>query len=440
MRSNARIALLAPLIGAILALLAISAPAAQAATEFGPEILVAGNCTEKYETCGSDPLSGPYAFPKEPTEAEARKEGYNQAAGHPAWGITAFKVNTEGTLPNEVPAGLLTTGPVKHVRTDVGPGVSTNPEAVPKCTMAQYGEKEAIPSTGFYAESKCETATEIGVNTVTVALFNRKHEFQTDLPLTGKVYNLEQPQGVASDFGVALKIPTLVSGAALKEGFEEAEEKGAKPGEDGFPSLVEQGIAESGEYFAHTQILGNVEWAGNYHDYYEINVSTALPLISSRLVLKGEIGSTGDGGYITLPSNCAGVGPATTNTVTIESEAGQVAKKEYTTPIGTEGCNGVAPFALVPFAPTFGLTPGAGETQSDLPDGITAELTVPHNPLPTELDSSQLRTASVTLPEGMTLNPSAASGLEVLRSQLRSALKRGMPSRVRENLSSAKSR
>jgi len=412
MRSNVRFrfALLAPLVGALLALVAVSAPAAQAAS-FGAETLVAGNCTEAFKTCGSDPLTGPYAFPKEPTVAEARTEGYNQAAGHPAWGITSFKVNTEGTLPNEVPAGLATTGPVKRVRTDVGPGVSTNPEAVPLCTMAQYGEKEAIPSTGFYAESKCETATEIGVNTVTVALFNRKHEFQTDLPLTGKVYNLEQPQGVASDFGVALKIPTSVSGAALKEGFEEAEAKGAKPGENGFPTHVEQGIAESGEYFAHTQILGNVEWAGNYHDYYEINVSTALPLISSRLILKGNIGSTGNGGYITLPSNCAPVGPATTNTVTIESEAGQVAKKEYTTPIGTEGCKGELGLGAPPFAPTFGLTPGAKETQSDQPDGITAELTVPHNPSPAGLDSSQLRTATVTLPEGMTLNPSAASGL-----------------------------
>jgi hypothetical protein len=62
-----------------------------------------------------------------------------------------------------------------------------------------------------------------------------------------------------------------------------------------------------------------VEWAGNYHDYYEIDVSTALPLISSRLVLKGNIGSTEKGGYITLPSNCAGAGPATTNTVTLPS-------------------------------------------------------------------------------------------------------------------------
>jgi hypothetical protein len=394
------------------AMFAVAVSAAQASTEFGPAILVAGNCTEKYETCGSDLASGPYAFPKEPTEAEARKEGYNQAGGHPFWGVTAFRVNIEGEPPNAVPAGLLTTGPVKRVRTDVGPGVSTNPEAVPKCTMAQYGENEAIPSTNFYAESKCETATEIGVNRVTVALFNGKHEFQTDLPLTGKVYNLIQPQGVASDFGVALEIPKPVSGAALKEGFAanplpESEFPGATKAEKEAEKEATEKALEEGQYFAHTQILGNVEWAGDYHDYYEINVSTALPLISSRLILKGNIGSTGNGGYITLPSNCAPVGPATTNTVTIESAAGKVAKKEYTTPIGTEGCKGESGLLIPPFEPTFKLTPE--KTQSDVPDGITTELTVPHNPSLEGIDSSQLNTATIVLPEGMTLNPSAAA-------------------------------
>ncbi len=396
MRSRVRVLLAAPLIGAILALVAVSAPAAQAATEFGAETLVAGNCTETYEACGSDPLSGPYAFPKEPSVKEAREEGYTQAAGHPSWGITAFKVNTEGELPNEVPAGLLTTGPVKHVRTDVGPGVSTNPEAVPKCTMAQYGEKEEIPGTGFFAEPKCETATEIGLNRVTVYAGPAG-----DVPLTGKVYNLEQPQGVASDFGVALELPIPLTKGALEKAFAEHPLPGTEPEK----KLTEEAL-EKKQYFAHTQILGNVEWAGNYHDYYEINVSTALPLISSRLILKGTIGSTGKGGYITLPSNCAGVGPATTNTVTIESVTGKVAKKEYTTPIGTEGCNGELPFSKVPFEPAFKLSPET--TQQDQPDGITTELTVPHDPSPTGIDTSQLNTATVTLPEGMTLNPSAA--------------------------------
>ncbi len=82
----------------------------------------------------------------------------------------------------------------------------------------------------------------------------------------------------------------------------------------------------------------------------------------------------------------------------------------YTAPIGTEGCNGLPPFALVPFAPTFSVTPET--TQSDKPTAVTASLSLPHDPSPTGIDSSQLKNATVTLPEGMTLNPSAATGLK----------------------------
>jgi hypothetical protein len=368
MRSNARIALLAPLIGAILALLAVSAPAAQAAVPFGVEKFSAANCTAAYEGCaGEETTIGllEYWTPKETTVAEEKIQGYTQAAGHPAWGITDFKANTEGTLPNEVPAGIAEGKVVTHVRTDVGPGVSTNPEAVPKCTMKEFDasakEEEAVPGSGFYPKPVCKEtgsgSTVIGVNRVTVyAGPNGVTAGVSDLPLEGTAYNVEQPQGVASVFGVALKLPIPLTGGKLKEGFEAAEKAGAKQGVGGFPTLVQQEGAEAQQYYAHTLINGDVEWAGNYHDYYEINVSSALPLISSRLVLKGNIGSTEKGGYITLPSNCAGSGSATTNTVTLEAAGGKTGARQYVTPVGTEGCKGEAGLMIPPFAPAFALS------------------------------------------------------------------------------------
>jgi hypothetical protein len=393
MRSKFRFSLLALLIGVIVAVVAPAA--AQAAPEFGAETLVAANCTAGFEACGSEVI-GPYSFPKEPTLPEAEEQGYTQAGGHPPFGITDFEVKTSGTFPNKVPLGI-----VKHVRTDVGVGVSTNPEAMAKCTMKEFDasakEEEAIPGTGFYPAPQCvetgATNTVIGLNKVVVyAGPNGVKPGVSDLPLEGTVYNLEQPQGFASDFGVALKLPKELTEHVLGEVF-----KGSQP------------AIEEAQYYSHTQILGNVEWAENYHDYYEINVSTTLPLIASRLALKGNIGDTGNGGYITNPSSCVGPGAATTNTVTLESTEGKIGSKQYVTPIGTEGCDGATPFEIVPFAPAFALTP---ETrQSDQPDGVTTELVVPHNPSPTAIDSSQLKTASITLPEGLTLNPSAAAGL-----------------------------
>jgi hypothetical protein len=406
--------------------LAGAAPAAQAS--FGVEKFVAANCSAGvgHEECGSEtitiePFKLKYSVPKEPSLAEARAQGYTQAAGHPAYGITDFEVATvEGTkLPNVVPVGVAEGKVVTHVRTDVGPGVSTNPEAVAQCSMSEFSSKnpfngspgEVVPGSDLYFKPECMPETEIGVNKVTVYVGPEGvAPGVSDLPLEGIVYNLVQPDGLASDFGVALELRKPLTGAALKTGFEEAEAKGAKPGVGGFPSLGEQAFLEAQQYYSHTLIEGSVEWAGDYHDYYEINISPKLPLISSRLILRGNIGTTGLGGFITNPSNCAGPGPATTNTVTVRSTLGEESALKYTTPIGTEGCNGAAPFSAVPFAPEFLLKPET--TKSDQPDGIVTELKLPHDPSPEGIDSSQLRTASVTLPEGLTLNPSAARGLE----------------------------
>ena len=407
MRSHVRVSLLALIVSACVV---VVAPVAQAAEPFGIKEVFAANCN--VSTCGEYPEFGGTPL--------KNSELFTQAAGHPLAGITAFKVNTEGTFPNEVPAGIATGGIVTHVRTDVGVGVATSPEAVGKCSMEQFGDKEAIPRTGFYAAPTCAAETEIGINKVVVAVFNKKHEFQGDAPIEGKVYNLVQPTGRASDFGVALKLPIPLTGAALKEGFEEAEAEGAKPGVGGFPSLPEQAFLEAQQYYAHTLIEGGVEWGsesagtkqGDYHDYYEIEVSPQLPLISSRLTLFGSIGTTGQGGFITNPSSCTGTGPKTTTTIHVTSAAGEGAKGAYGGPLGTEGCKGESPFSAVPFEPKFSLASGPEESQSDLPDGITTNLSLPHDPSPKGIDTSQLENAVVTLPEGMTLNPSAARGLE----------------------------
>lgn len=360
--------------------MALAVPMAQAAKPFGVEKFVAANCKPAQPAqpeCGEEQLFGVYSVPKEPSVTEAREAGYTQAAGHPTTGITAFQVNLEEgpPIPEAAPAGIATVGPVTHVRTDVAPGVSTNPEAVEKCTMEEFEGEEKAP--GIFTPPTCSPETEIGVNKVIVYL--GPTATPKDAPLVGKVYNVVQPAGLSSLFAVALELPEALTGQA---------------------GLV-----------AHTLIEGHVEWGSDYHDYYEIKVSPTIPLIASRLSLFGDKGNTGQGGFITNPSNCAGPGPFTTNTVTLESQAGQKATpRQYTTPIGTEGCKGENGLVVPPFAPTFELHPET--TQSDAPDGITTEASLPHDPSPTGIDNSQLKTATFTLPEGMTLNPSAAAELK----------------------------
>jgi hypothetical protein len=401
MRSYVRISLLALMVGA---LLVVSAPAAMAVEFPAIEKFVATNCV--VETCGQENVLGPFFEPKAKiTVPEAEAEGFTQAGGRVPFGVTDFQIATfeegnpaitPGAYPKKVPTSIVT-----HLRTDVAPGLATNPFAVEQCTAEDFGDKEAIPGSGFYTAPKCGAESEIGNNKVTVYAGS----VAKDVPLEGAVYNLVPEEGLASEFGVALKIPIPLSGGALKGGFEKAEAEGAVPGVGGFPSLAEQKFAEEQQYFAHTLIKGNVEWGqqtngtnqGDYHDYFEIDVSPELPLIRSRLVFFGTSG----GDFITNATSCPG---HNTTTLKETDEEKAVVKKEFTTPIGLNGCG------LVPFDPTFSLSPGAGESGFDQPDGISTTVGVPHNPL-SAIDSSQLKTASVKLPPGMTLNPSAAAGL-----------------------------
>jgi hypothetical protein len=350
------------------AVVAFSAPVAQGA--FGVESFFAANC--KVSTCNKA------ATPAE-EKAKAEAEGYSQAAGHPPFGITDFKLTRKQIQTTPFPA-FAPEGNLKNLRIDVAPGVSTNPEAVAKCSVKEFTSTEVEPANHFFLAPKCPESgsenTVIGENIVkTVITIPPGHPFEgsfADVEVTGKVYNLEQTEGLSSYFGVALNLEPVL----------------------GIP------------VYSHVFIEGHVEWASDYHDLFEIkNITPGL--LESRLIFKGNIGT---GGFLTNPSNCGGPGPLTTTGWHGESYEGAAASSSYTTPIGTEGCDGLPPFALAPFAPAFSLSPQT--SQSDEPDGITTELTLPHDPNPEGIDSSQLHTATVTLPEGLTLNPSAAQGLE----------------------------
>jgi hypothetical protein len=368
MRSCVRFSFLALLIGVIVA---VAAPAAQAA--FGLESWFAANC--KVSTCEKA------ASPAEEV-AKAQAEGYSQAAGHPPFGITDFKLKRVEASPGFfVPEGF-PGGSLKNMRVDVAPGVSTNPEvAVPKCPVPEFTSTLVEPEKHLYLAPKCAPGSIIGENKVLAVVESpAKSGKFVDAPISGKVYNLEQPEGFSSYFGVALQVAAGI--------------------------------------YVHTFIEGHVEWASDYHDYFEIkNITPGL--LNSRLIFNGNIGegkgAIGSGGFLTNPTSCTGPGPQTTTQWHGESYEGGTASAAYMTPIGTEGCDGAAPFLAVPFAPEFSLTPGAEETASDQPDGISIRLALPHDLSPTGIDSSQLKTATTTLPEGMTLNPSAAAQLEACK-------------------------
>ena len=341
MRYHVRFSLLALLAGAIVS---VSAPAAQAA--FGAEKFFAGNCLEATD-CNAATLPAKL---------------FTQAAGHPPIGVTDFTLNEFGLAGNGV----------KTIRTDLPPGISTNPQALPLCTLAAF---ELNTGAKKNEASHCGANTEVGEQKLTVVI---KLSPFTTFELVGKQYNLEPATGLPLEFGIDIDATAL--GLGHLHSFLEGSvswHKEAEPEEEGIAS-------------------------GDYHEFFKIHVHKSLaegeaPLVSSRLVTKGNLGK----GLLTNPSAC--IGPQTTH-LWLEPYSGPPVHTSFTSSVGTENCN------LVPFEPSFTLTPET--TQSDQPDGMAVDLSIPQHESGSEIESADLQTTTVTLPEGMTMNPSAAHGLE----------------------------
>jgi hypothetical protein len=333
----------------------------------------AGTCTEdRPNEC----------VPEEP------KQFFTQAAGHPPVGFTQIIVKHNSS--NE-PAGEL-----KTILVDLPQGLSVNPEATPKCKLEG----------GHFPVAGCEATapgSKVGYSLVTAFV----PIVGVVGPLEFPVYNIEPRPGEPARFGFNLTLA---------------------------------GVLEIGEVFLNA----GVKWDGDYHEYFTIHVPPPPPgvkILKNRLVFDGTIGNHGlptetGGAYLTTPSTCFNPNePAFAtiyNTLLHADSVGESAPedeydvKEPAPPppaflAGSEfvesplprieGGERVMPTGCdkVPFEPSTAQAPGTSQTDS--PMGGTVEVDVPFDP-PAPVYQSNVRTADVSLPRGLGVNPSAASGLQ----------------------------
>jgi hypothetical protein len=283
------------------------------------------------------------------TYASPHSDFYTQAAGHPPFGITTFRLNSSGGAPE---------GALKRIRVDVPPGLAADPQALEQCEASAF-ERNACPAESQVGETEMEVFDGL-----------------TDLMITGSVYDLKQSPGLPLLFGIEV-------------------------------DPLEQVI-----HPVHLLLEGHVDWQGDYHEYFEINnvpregelvagLRVPLSVLKSKLIFFGNAVHPQGADFLTLPSVCS---TSTTSHLEVESYEGAVARTETHTPVGVEGCG------RVPFAPTVTLTPET--SAADVPDGATAVIGVPQHTGAGEVNSSDVKDLHVTLPAGMTLDPSAAHGLE----------------------------
>ena len=136
--------------------LAISAVAASSASAIGIGTWEAGTC--KVDSCTYGGSPGDF---------------YSQAAGHPAFGVTHFTVNVEGT------------DQAKRVKVELPEGLNVNPQSVPQCPVETFKTNEAACA-----------ASKVGTSEVTTILIGI---IPVTLPFA--VYNLVPHEGEPALFG-----------------------------------------------------------------------------------------------------------------------------------------------------------------------------------------------------------------------------------------------
>lgn len=358
---------------ALLTSLTILPAAAHAAGSLGLAEWEAGTC------------SGNEVQVKECKYSSPHTAFYTQAAGHPPWGLTGFKL-TESS--SGVPAGE----PLKRLRVDVPPGLAADPQALETCPKAQFESNATL----------CPLGSKAGF--VELQAFIELPILPVTKTLKGNVYNLPQEPGHPLLFGIDV---------------------------EGVPPLVEDThlILEGHVSYAHEASLDPRGIpSGDFHEWFEINnipttVAATLPplnievaqvplkTLESKLFFNGHAGKEGKENFLTEPSNCA---VPTTSYLELETYGKTESLSAPTTPpVSLDGCD-----SRVPFTPTATVVP---ETSShyDSPDGATTDVHVQQFEKSSQINTADINDAHVTLPEGLTLNPSAAHGLEACsRSQL----------------------
>jgi hypothetical protein len=293
---------------------------------------------------------------------------YETAAGHPPFGITQFIIKHTTELTHLEPEVDL-----KTLRVDLPIGLSVNPGATPQCA----------------AEHPAECATQQPLSRVGESIVKVSPEapLLPPVPITAQVYNLVPKPGEPARFGFTVEaVPDL-------------------------PLLPPSDI----------YLEADVAWDSDFHEGFTINVPkvSSVKLLENRLVFDGLAHVAGHPGFfLTTPSTCFDPSsPAFAHTYSTYARGDSIQNPDPSFPNGSPFVESPLPpgtspkdCGSIPFNPGLHLNPGTD--QVDSPAGATTEVTLPVEEDATAQETSTMRTARVTLPSGMGLNPSAANGLQ----------------------------
>lgn len=275
---------------------------------------------------------------------------------------TSFKLTRD---PTSMPYAR-----AKDIEVQLPPGVMGNPQAVPRCTASEFGTS---PST-----SECPTDSQVGVT-----------EIRVINPVAGTftepIYNMPSPGGdIVARLGFfAVEFPTFINVRL-------------NPTDYSLVATIEGAPSAAGLLEATTTLWGIP--ASPTHNEQRI---TPEEVQTHKIPPGGHEPGLPEAPFLSNPTDCSMQRQVT---VTARSYQMPEAASTMSAPFPQIiGCGKLG------FAPVFSAVPTNPEAAA--PTGLDAELRIPQDETAQGRATSTLKSATVTLPPGLTINPSAADGL-----------------------------
>ncbi|MGN6276344.1 MAG: hypothetical protein ACTHNP_10535, partial [Solirubrobacterales bacterium] len=304
-------------------------------------------------------------FEKYALESVSTSLSTTQAGAHADFTTILELTHTE----NGVPKPFAFT---RDVEVHLPPGVIGNPQALPRCTVAQLGN--------LVEESECPIDSQVGVTEVTLGGGHPG-------TFTEPVYNMPPPAG--SD-----AVARLGFFAALWPAFINIR---IDPTDYSLVASIEGAPSAAGLIKATTTLWGVP--AAPTHDELRL---TPFEAINAETPIGGREATLPEAPFLSNPTDCS---LQREISVTVRSYQLPESPSTMSAPYPQiTGCGKLA------FKPTFAAVPTNPEASA--PTGLDAELTIPQDESPQGLATSTLKSAVVALPEGVTINPAAGDGLE----------------------------
>ena len=314
-----------------------------------------------------------------------------QAGSHPYQFVDGFELNshfkrTESDADSpyiRVPEGIL-----RDLKVDLPPGFVGNPNATPKkCTGQEL----------IVLANDCQPESRVGRLDLSWSLGQNRLK-----SISERIFNMVPPRGVALQLGGNFFIPLLYINSAVLAG-----------GDYPVQATVTAAPATAPVIRVRAAISG------------VLTPCVRVPLGSGKYTAGCEETTGTEGEYekeavrsapfLTLPTGCHG---PLRSTMTADSweepgrwaTASTVTHNSAGTPVSLTGCS------KLKFPPEISVAPDSSNASTS--SGLTVNVHVPQNAAfnPKGLAESSLRDTTVTLPEGVAINPAGGDGLEACSS------------------------